>query len=80
MFYYRQFKADPPTQQQMDTLLILLPQYSDNDIRHKQFFNSSPPQFPCTEIPSIPDFHTSHGLLIFIIFLIFPATASVFNV
>ena len=32
--YYRPFKSDPPSQQQKAALLILLPQYSDNDIIH----------------------------------------------
>ena len=32
LLYYQIFKSDPPSQQKTDVILILLPQYSDNDI------------------------------------------------
>jgi hypothetical protein len=46
----------------------------------KLLFNSTPPQFPHIEIPSIPDFSYISCFLVFIIFLILPATEIVLSV
>jgi len=66
-------------------LLVAHVSVTDNQIIHKhqtqkKFFSSSPPQFPHTEIPSITDFSYIWCFLVFIIFLILPATESVLSV
>jgi hypothetical protein len=59
-------------------VLLIIKLYTN--IRQKKLFSSSPPQFPHIDIPNITDFSYNSKFLIFIVFLILPATESVLSV